>query len=151
LFFTQKIIIMANSGPIILVDDDTDDLETFTDALRGIGKEHEVIWFKSTSECMNYLETTTESPFIIFCDINLPFQSGIEFKHEIDENPRLREKSIPFVFYSTSVDQELVLKAYTQMTVQGFFQKKSNFNEIKQTLEAIVRYWEYCCHPNADN
>jgi CheY-like chemotaxis protein len=142
---------MANSGPIILVDDDTDDLEIFTDALRRIGKNHEVIWFKSSRECLIYLETTTQSPFIIFCDINMPIQSGIEFKHLIDEHPKLREKSIPFVFYSTSVDQELVTKAYTEMTVQGFFQKKSNFDEIKEVLEAIVRYWEHCCHPNAGN
>src|SRR5687768_8204213 len=112
--FTDNLLycIMANSGPIILVDDDTDDLETFTDALRDIGKDHEVIWFKSCGDCLAYLETTGQSPFIIFCDINMPIQSGIEFKRQIDENPRLREKSIPFVFYSTSVDHELVLKAY---------------------------------------
>ena len=107
-----------------------------------------VVWFKNCDEAFSYLKTTSEQPFLIFCDVNLPGLSGIECKHQIDDNKELRKKSIPFVFCSTSVDQKTVDEAYTKMTVQGFFQKKNTYAELKETIKLIVAYWEECKHPN---
>jgi len=139
---------MAKSGPIILVEDDFEDQEIFTDALKETGSENELLWFKTSAECMAYLRETEQMPFLIFCDVNLPMQNGLDFKQEVDQDPELRRKSIPFLFYSTSVGQLIVNEAYTQMTVQGFFQKQSDFKEIITCLKTIIDYWNYCHHPN---
>ena len=138
------------SGPIILIEDDADDKDVFRDILKEINVPNSVIWFQNCDEAFSFLEATSDQPFIIFCDVNLPGLSGIECKHQIDENKELREKSIPFIFYSTAVDQKTVNEAYTKMTVQGFFQKKNSYSELKETIKLIVAYWEECKHPNSN-
>lgn len=136
------------SGPIIVVEDDIDDKEIFESALEELCFRNRIIWFNNCDDAWDYLKKTTDSPFIIFSDVNLPKQSGLEFKKQIDADPQLRKKSIPFVFYSTSVNQDTVNEAYTKMTVQGFFQKSSRFDEMKQTIKLILDYWRICRHPN---
>jgi CheY-like chemotaxis protein len=138
-----------NSGPIVLVDDDVDDKEIFADALSDLGVTNEIIWFSNSKEAFDFLKQTSIQPFLIMCDLNLPIQTGMEFKRQIDEDPQLRTKSIPFLFYSTSVNQEAVDKAYKEITVQGFFKKGDNYEDIKTKLKLIIGYWSYCKHPNS--
>jgi len=137
------------TGPIILIDDDSDDKDVFLDILKDLKVFNPVLWFQNCDDAFSYLKTTSEQPFIIFCDLNLPGISGIECKRQIDDNEELRKKSIPFVFCSTTADQKTVDEAYTKMTVQGFFQKKNTYNELKETIRLIVAYWEECRHPNS--
>ena len=107
-----------------------------------------MVLLDNCNDALNYLKTTADQPFVIFCDVNMPGLSGIEFKRRIDDDQQLRRKSIPFVFYSTSVDQKTVNEAYTQMTVQGFFQKKNSIEAIKNAIRLILDYWSECKHPN---
>jgi response regulator RpfG family c-di-GMP phosphodiesterase len=107
-----------------------------------------VIWFGSAKDAFNYLKETIEQPFIIFSDVNLPGENGIEFKRRIDNDKGLREKSIPFVIYSTSADRRIVNEAYIQLTVQGFFKKGNSYQEIKNHVRIIFEYWQICKHPN---
>jgi len=136
------------SGPIIVIDNDVDDQEVFEDVLKSLDISNELVLLANCDDAFTYLRTTTAQPFIIFCDVNLPGLSGLEFKRKIDSEPQLRKKSIPFVFYSTSVDQKTVNDAYTQMTVQGFFQKSNSIEEIKRDIQLILDYWGECKHPN---
>lgn len=136
------------SGPIILIDDDTDDKDVLQDILRDLNIPNPVIWFNNCEEGFFYLTATTEQPYVIFCDVNIPGLTGIEFKRKIDEDKALRKKSIPFVFISTAVSQKVVNDAYTHMTVQGFFQKKNSYEEQKRMIKLILDYWEHCRHPN---
>ena len=139
---------MAKSGPIIVLEDDADDKSIFEEILRDLEITNKLIWFTKTAETLEYLKTTSEQPFIIFSDINLPVQNGIDFKKELDNDEQLRKKSIPFVFYSTSVDQKTVNDAYTKMTVQGFFKKGNSYDEMKTDIKVIFDYWKTCKHPN---
>ena len=139
---------MAKSGPIIVLEDDADDKSIFEEILRDLEITNKLIWFTKTAETLEYLKTTSEQPFIIFSDINLPVQNGIDFKKELDTDEQLRKKSIPFVFYSTSVDQKTVNDAYTKMTVQGFFKKGNSYDEMKTDIKVIFDYWKTCKHPN---
>jgi len=136
-------------GPIIIIDDDPEDRAIFESALEELTIGNKRLWFKNCKDAFDYLRKNDEQPFIIFCDINIPELAGIEFKRQIDKDPFLRKKSIPFIFYSTSVDQATVNEAYTEMTVQGFFRKKNRYDEIKKDIKLILEYWQECRHPNA--
>ena len=140
---------MAKSGTIIVIEDDEDDVEFLRDTLKQLGEDNKLVWFNNTSLAWDYLRNTTERPFIILCDVNLPVQNGIEFKKSVDADPVLRKKSIPFIFYSTSVDQRYVNTAYTEMTVQGFFQKGYDFKDMVATIKVIMDYWKLSKHPNS--
>ena len=136
------------SGPIIVIDDDADDKDLFESILKELAVQNKRLWFANCKDAFDYLRTTEEQPFIIFCDVNMPGLAGIEFKRQIDEHPSLRKKSIPFIFYSTSVNQATVNEAYTKMTVQGFFQKKHRHEEVKRDIKLMLDYWHECRHPN---
>lgn len=139
----------AKNGPIILVEDDLDDQELTNEVIASIGRTNEVITFNSCDDAFEYLMGNLDvQPFIILSDINLPHTSGIEFKQRIDNTPVLRQKSIPFVFYSTSAEKVSVDKAY-QYSVQGFFVKGNSMKEMAAMLKLILDYWTYCKHPNS--
>jgi response regulator RpfG family c-di-GMP phosphodiesterase len=137
------------SGPIILIEDDVDDKEILEEVLKELQVNNELIWFSNCLDAYEYLLNTTQRPFIIISDVNLPGQNGLEFKRHIDQNHLLRNKSIPFIFYSTAVPQESVNIAYKEMSVQGFFQKEQNYEMIKSKIKNIVEYWKDCKHPNS--
>lgn len=139
---------MSKSGPIIIIEDDRDDKEIFEELTRDIGLTNELVWFIDPQEAFDYLKETSKAPFLIFSDINLPKISGLEFKKNIDDDPELRSKSIPFVFFSTTATKEDIAYAYKNLTVQGFFKKGNNYPEMKTLLSNIYTYWMNCKHPN---
>lgn len=139
---------MAKRGPIIVIEDDPDDKHILEDILKELDIPNKLIWFTNGPDAFHYLKTTEEQPFVILSDVNLPGQNGIEFKKQVDNDKELRQKSIPFVFFSTSASKNTVTEAYTKMTVQGFFQKNSKYEEIKGTIKLIMDYWYLCKHPN---
>lgn len=140
---------MAKSGPIIIVEDDADDKSVLEIVFEELQITNKLIWFTNSKDSFHYLKTTSEQPFIIICDINLPLTNGIDFKREIDADKDIRKKSIPFIFYSTSVDWLTINEAYNKIMVQGYFQKNSSFKEIKTTIKTIIDYWQVCKHPNS--
>src|ERR1700712_2213666 len=99
------------SGPIIIIEDDADDKNILEEILKELNVHNQLIWFNNCKDAHHYLKTTSQQPFIIFSDVNLPGQKGIDFKKQIDADPDLRKRSIPFVFYSTSVDRLTVNEA----------------------------------------
>jgi len=139
---------MSKKGPIILVEDDKDDQELIKEVLHSIGVLNKLICFSNGAEALDYLKTTIEQPFLILCDINMPVMDGITLRKHINNNERLRKKSIPFVFLTTTAGKPAITEAY-EMSVQGFFEKGSSLSEINDTLQLICDYWQRCRHPNS--
>lgn len=138
---------MAKDGPIIIIEDDMDDRITLEEALKEANVYNELAFFDNGPDAYEYLKTTTSPPFIILCDVNLPRQNGIEFKRELDSDPVMRARAIPFIFYTTFVSQYAVNEAYKNMTVQGFFQKNNTHKELKDVIRIIIDYWRICRQP----
>jgi CheY-like chemotaxis protein len=134
-------------GPIVIVDDDEDDREIYADGIKAIGIPNEIRFFETCQSALDYLSTTTEQPFIILSDVNLPIMTGIQFKGKILENDYLKNKGIPFVFISTNANATAVREAHA-LSVQGYFQKPSNMEDIKSMLRKLFDYWELCKHIN---
>lgn len=137
-----------NNRAVILIEDDIDDKDFLEDAFAALEVTHPLIWFSECEAARDYLFNTNEIPFLILCDINLPRQTGIELKREIEGDERLRKKSIPFVFYTTSDQAELVNEAYLQLNVQGYVQKSNDFSVMKKNIRTILDYWTLCKHSN---
>jgi two-component SAPR family response regulator len=137
----------SRSGPIIIIDDDVDDQEILKEAIKELQLSNVIKSFSNCADALYYLMDTEEQPFLIICDINLPVMSGLEFRRKIVESDRIRKKSIPFVFLSTSSRIEYVEEAYDMM-VQGYFKKPNTMQEVKEILKISVNYWNICLHPN---
>lgn len=141
---------MSKSGPIIIIEDDADDKEIFESIVKDLNIKNEIIWFIETKSAFSFLKNTGKKVFLIFCDINLPGKNGIEFKRDIDADMELRKKSIPFVFLSTQASQNDIEEAYINLTVQGFFKKGNDYNQMKIMLKNIFEYWKSSLHPNTN-
>jgi CheY-like chemotaxis protein len=138
---------MNKTGPIIIIEDDLDDQEILLVVFDQLNYKNEIIFFGDGEEALKYLTSTDVEPFIIFSDINMPKLNGMELRAKIHENEDLRLKSIPYLFFSTVAEQANVIDAYSK-SVQGFFIKPSNFDELKDIIKTIVEYWHKCVSPN---
>lgn len=134
--------------PIIFLDDDTDDHFIFSETCTKIGVRNPLKFFRSGNDLLHYLRETEDKPFIIFSDINMPQMSGLVLRRHINNDAYLRDKSIPFVFFSTAASPEQIREAY-HLAVHGFFLKEATFDDLESTLRMILSYWKKCKHPNA--
>ncbi|MDQ6609765.1 MAG: response regulator [Bacteroidota bacterium] len=138
---------MAKVGPIMIIEDDKDDREILQEIIESLGIKNELRFFGSGQDALDYLMTTSDQPFIILSDVNLPKMTGIELRQRINESEYLRQKSIPFIFLTTTATPIAVKQAYDMM-VQGFFQKELNYAQVKYMVKLIFDYWSVCKHPN---
>jgi len=139
---------MTLFGPIINIDDDEDDHEIITAVCEKLGIRKYLKCFRDGEAALEFLRVSNEYPSVILCDVNMPKITGFELRKTINANNTLRERSVPFIFYSTAAEYREVQKAY-RMTVQGFFLKGTTFEETERTLKVILDYWLLCKHPNS--
>ena len=138
---------MNKGGPIIIIEDDLDDQELLTDVFKELNYKNEIIFFGDGEKALDFLVNNSVEPFIIFSDINMPRLNGVELREKVHNNEDLRIKSIPYLFFTTTAEQKHVIEAYSK-SIQGFFVKPSNYNELKRTIKIIVEYWQECVSPN---
>jgi len=131
----------------VLIEDDIDDQEFITDALKSLGVQNEIKTFEDSQKALDFLKATSHQPFIIISDVNMPVMNGLQLKHTIEEDEYLKSKSIPFVFLSTSAEPKAVKEAF-KMSVQGFFVKENTYEGIRLQLKQIIEYWSSSRHPN---
>jgi CheY-like chemotaxis protein len=138
---------MVKKGAIIVIEDDHDDQQILRDIFKELNVKNEILFFDESNTAYNHLMSITEKPFIIICDINMPKMNGIELKQRIDSTDHLRKKAIPFVFLTTSDQQQTVDDAYRLTNLQGYFKKGTSMEEIKKRIHFIMEYWQEAVHP----
>jgi len=138
---------MNSIGPVVVIEDDLDDQEMFLEVFKELKYENEVIFFGDGEQALEYLINSEIEPFLILSDINMPRLNGIELREKVFNNENLRQKSIPYLFFSTSAEQVHVIDAYSK-SIQGFFIKPASFEELKVIIKKIIEYWKVCVSPN---
>ncbi|BAV07445.1 CheY-like response regulator receiver domain protein [Filimonas lacunae] len=129
------------------MDDDSDDRALYVTIFNDLQVKNPVKLFDSSTEAFIYLCSCREQPFLILCDINLPFPDGLELRRRINDSEYLREKSIPFVFLSTSDNKDTVREAYALIS-QGYFVKQPDYQQMLENMRLIYGYWSVSRHPN---
>jgi CheY-like chemotaxis protein len=122
---------------ILLADDDEADRLLFTDAFSEIESKTIVHTVNNGTELMELLsKPNVELPDLLFLDINMPRKGGLQCLKEIRSNEKLKEISI--AIYSTS-DNEKDMDETFLNGANVYITKPSNFNLLKETLNAAVR------------
>lgn len=138
----------SEKGPIIILEDDSDEQELLADAFQNLEVKNELKFFIDGQSLIDYLKTTSDQPFLILSDVNVPLLNGLEAKAYINNDDYLRRKSIPFVFLSTSAEKKAVEQAY-DINSQGYFMKQGSIAAIERNLSIILQYWKECRHTNS--
>lgn len=138
---------MNKNGSIIFIEDDIEDQELLADVFKELGYNNEIRYFGDGELALDYLKNNTIEPFIVFSDINMPKLNGMELREKIHNNEDLRLKCTPYLFFTTSAEQQHVIDAYSK-SIQGFFVKPNSYGDLKRVLKVIIDYWKECVSPN---
>ena len=139
---------MNRNGPVIIIEDDKDDQDILKEVFKKLDYPNEIKFFFSGDAALNYLNDNDDvTPFIIISDINLPKLDGFAIRSKIRSDEKLQSRCIPYLFFSTSINEKAVTEAY-RMNVQGFFKKANTIEELEKTIQAIFEYWKRCASPN---
>src|SRR5687768_9257248 len=143
----RKEIIINKNGPIFIIEDDIDDQDFLTEVFQSLNYPNKVLFFSDGQQALDHINTTPEPPFLILSDINMPKLDGFALREKLKTDSKLSNKCIPYLFFSTAVNQKSVIDAYSQ-SVQGFFVKQNSMIELEKTISAIMEYWRRCAAPN---
>jgi CheY-like chemotaxis protein len=138
---------MNKNGPVIVIEDDIDDRLLLQEVFGELAYPNEIVYFETGDAALRYLDDDSIYPFIILSDINLPRLDGFELRRMVHTNAGLSAKCIPYLFFSTAVNEKAVCEAYT-LSVQGFFLKPAGYDHLKNMIRKIVEYWQECFSPN---
>ena len=128
------------TGPILVIDDDTEDHDILEQVLLELGHEGELVFVKTAEEAVMRLRDTHLAPFIILCELNLHGINGFDLRTQLLEVGTKKFKSVPFIFWSTHASEAQITRAY-DLSVHGFFIKEGSFNDLKDTFRCIINYW----------
>lgn len=119
---------------VLYVDDDEDDREIFTELVKEINPQINVITARDGGEAIDILTHRSASPQAIFLDINMPLKNGFETLVEIRKIQELRDTKI--IMYSTNVDPYIEGPLGDSNTI--FVKKYNTVEAIKESLASIL-------------
>ncbi len=120
---------------ILYADDDPDDCELLTEAVRHIDPSISCITANDGREALTLLHHSKRLPDTIILDVNMPIMNGKQCLMAIKNDPKLR--SIPVVIYSTTSDQKE--KAELQgLGALEFIHKASSFADLRRVMSQLI-------------
>lgn len=137
-----------NYVEILLVDDDQDDRNIFSDALSELKIETNLTMLEDGRDLVSFLEDPKRKlPDILFLDLNMPYKSGVECLIDIRKIEKFRNLSI--AIYSTSTSE----KDMEDTFINGaniYIKKPNDFTKLKKVLNDVVSInWQF--HTSALN
>jgi len=138
---------MNKTGPIIIIEDDMDDQNILKTVFEDLAVANKIVFFENGNDAYEYLIETKDQPFIILSDIDMHKLNGFELKEKVRNNEQLSLKCIPYIFFTTAAEQEMVIDAYSK-SIQGFFVKPPDYDKMRRVIYSIIEYWKECHPPN---
>lgn len=121
---------------ILIVDDDSDDHYFLRTALNRVVPQAIIESVYDGEEALEYLNTCTYMPNVIFLDLNMAKLSGKDTMKIIKENESLSK--VPVVIFTTSSDmaeKEALLKS----GASDFYSKPSQIEDLITLVENVKR------------
>jgi len=118
---------------ILLIDDDTDELEVFAEALRSVDKNIQCSQARDLKEALEFLNYS--SPAYIFIDYNMPKINGLEVVSEIKKIEKLGNSKI--ILYSNYISEEMN-KTAISLGAYKCVKKPSMINVLIKNLKEIL-------------
>jgi CheY-like chemotaxis protein len=130
--------------PILLVEDNEDDVRLTRRALQRNNIMNELIVMADGHAALEYLQAavadgaTGPLPAVILLDLKLPKIDGLEVLRRIRAHPRLRRQ--PVVILTSSKEEQDVLKSY-DLGANSYIRKPVEFDGFCAALHQLGLYW----------
>jgi two-component system, response regulator len=131
---------------ILLVEDDPDDEELTTRALRQAKIANEIVVARDGSEAIEFLfgqgrhagRDLSQMPAVILLDLKLPKLSGLEVLQRLRADERT--KLIPTVILTSSSEDEDMVKSY-KWGANSYVRKPVEFGAFVNAVSQLGMYW----------
>ena len=132
---------MRNSKPILLIEDDIADAMAVETMLADLKVNNQVIWKRSALQAIEFLKNNKDKKLaLILLDLTLPDINGIEFLRTA-RNESILQKT-PVVVLTVSNDEQAIVESF-ELSIAGYFVKKSKYENFKEIIDTIDRYWTF--------
>ena len=126
-------------GPILLVEDNADDLFFMKRAIRAAEIQQRIDVVTDGEQAIEYLSRMEETlPCLVLLDLKLPKKSGLEVLEWIRSQPRTR--ALVVIVLTTSKESSDIARAY-QLWANAYLVKPSIVEELSRMVRAIKAFW----------
>lgn len=134
---------MTNQRPILLVEDNPDDVELTVHALEQNGVKNPIIIARNSAEALERLFgkeglEPPALPAVVLLDLNLPKIGGIEILRQIRANERT--KLLPVVVLTSSKEERDIVDSYA-FGANSYVRKPVDFDEFHTAARQLSMYW----------
>ncbi len=136
---------MSTLKPILIVEDNPQDLELTLTALEKSRLANEVVVARDGAEAADYLfrhgeysERPAGNPAVVLLDLKLPKIDGLELLRMIRQDDETGRT--PIVLLTSSREERDVIKGY-QLGVNAYVVKPVAFNEFAQAIRDLGAFW----------
>jgi len=127
--------------PILLVEDNPDDVTLTVRALRKNDIENEVVVAGDGEQALALLhppDGTPLKPALVLLDVKLPLVAGLDVLRKIRADERTR--MLPVVMLTTSNEARDITDSY-QLGANSFVRKPVEFSDFIEVTRLLGRYW----------
>ena|SRR5579862_97299 len=142
---------MSTLGRILLVEDDTKDVELTMTALEEYNLANEVVVTRDGDEALDYLhcrgmfkDRSWDNPAVLLLDLKLPKVDGLEVLREIKSDQKL--KMIPVVVLTSSKEEKDMVASYS-LGVNAYVVKPVDFHEFVNAIKELGVFWAVINEP----
>jgi CheY-like chemotaxis protein len=127
--------VQKNEQLIFLAEDDQDDIFLFERALNGLQTGTRLRSFANGQELFDALTRRgTTVPDLVFLDINMPVQTGLECLLNIREH---FSKILPVFLFSTAQDR-LTVEQARKLGATGYLSKPNSMEDLSNLLASVL-------------
>jgi two-component system response regulator len=138
--------------PILLVEDNTDDVELTLMAFSKARITNPVIVARDGVEALDYLfatgshagRDTREQPVVVLLDLKLPRIGGLEVLERVRRDDRTRY--VPVVILTTSTEQDDLIRA-GDLHANSYVRKPVDFDTFLDAARQLGLYWTVLNEP----
>jgi CheY-like chemotaxis protein len=145
---------MTQLRPILLVDDNLNDIELALNALRNNSFANEVVVARDGEEALDFLhrrgpfsDRPAASPIVMLLDLKMPKKDGLEVLREMKADEAL--KKIPVVMLTSSREESDLVASYA-LGVNAYVVKPVGFPEFVKAIREIGIFWALINEPPPD-
>jgi two-component system, response regulator len=137
---------MSHKVEILLVEDNAEDAELTTRALRRNKIVNDIYIVEDGVEALDLLfcrgshqdRTFSNPPKLVMLDLKLPRLGGMEVLRAIRADERT--KAIPVVIFTSSNEERDLIDSY-KLGVNAYAQKPIDFTQFAETVRQIGMFW----------
>ena len=137
--------------PILLVEDNPNDLELTLIALAKSQLANEVVVVRDGAEALDYLNRRGEygerpvgNPAVVLLDLKLPKVDGLEVLKEIRATDALR--AMPVVMLTSSKEEQDLVRSY-ELGVNAYVVKPVDFADFLRAIADLGIFWAVLNEP----